>query len=346
MSFMQVESASTYGTSLSKRESPAMDPITKAILEIWKDIFSFDGIDRDSDFFDLGGNSLTAGKLQSALKKKFGVVVRTADILRHPIAADLAEKIQSIIKNVRRDELLTSNPDVIPLQPRGEGRAIFVISNSMIFRKLALQLGTDQPVYAILRNDSEPVSNQSSLDEILDFYLQKIRAVQPNGPYRLAGWCVSGWIAYGIARKLEDQGEQIELLTVIDMTAPGYWAQCNIFTKLLYYWHSFKSARKKTPTVQLLLKKLMKVDKTQEEKDDDELEEIASEVRFLGPLRGKMLLFCSQDDPINCLPPGLGWERMLGRSIQAVRLPGSHHGIFENPGAKNMAQWILSELMP
>ncbi len=330
----------------SNRAEPTDNPTPQVVLRIWKDIFGFDDIDLNSDFFDLGGNSLVAGRLQIALKEKLGVVIRTADILRHPTVADLAEKIQSVIKNVRRNELLTSNPDVIPLQPRGEGRPIFVISNSMIFRKLALQLGTDQPVYTILMKDDGPVSNKSSLSEIIDFYLQRIRAVQPNGPYRLAGWCVSGWIAYGIARKLEQQSEQIELLTVIDATAPAYLAQCNASTKLLYYWYSFKAARKKISTVHLAAKKLVKTEKTQEEKDDDEIESAASRVGLFGALQGKMLLFCSQEDPINCLPSDLGWERILGRSIQAVRLPGSHHGIFEAPGAKIMAQRILDQLMP
>ena len=324
---------------------PDGTPIAEAVLRILRDIFGFDDIGLDADFFDLGGNSLIAGRLQTIFKKKFGVVIRTADILRNPTAAELAQIVQSAITNVRRDELLTSNPDLIPLQSRGEGRPIFVISNSMIFRKLALQLGTGQPVYTILMKDDGPVSNQSPLGEIIEFYLRSIRAVQPNGPYRLAGWCVSGWIAYGIARRLEQQGEQIELLTVIDATAPAYWAQCSVSTKCLYYWHSFKASRKTTPTIQLVIKKLFKTEKTQEEKDDDEIERAASQVGLFGALHGKMLLFCSQDDPINCLPPDLGWEQILGRSIQAVRLPGSHHGIFETPGATIMAQWMRSELM-
>lgn len=319
-------------------------PVAEAILQIWKEIFKLNDINLDSDFFDIGGNSLSAGKLQIALKEKFGVIVRTADIFRHPVLSQLSQKVELAIHKSRREDILASSSNVVPLQPLGEGRPVFVISQSMIFRKLALQLGTDQPVYTIQMNEGDPGSNLLSFEEILDFYLQWIRTVQPNGPYRLAGWCVSGWIAYGIARKLEEQGEKIELLVVIDVMAPGYWSRCGWLTKLAYNWRRFNAARKEASPLQLVLKRFVKTTKSAEEEDADKLDETANQAQFLGPLRGKMLLFCSEDDPINGLPRGLGWEHMLGRQIEAISLPGNHHKIFEDDGVRIMAQAIKNQL--
>lgn len=319
-------------------------PTVEGMLRAWKDVFRFEEIEIDSNFFDLGGNSLLAGKLQTELKNKFGVVIRTADILDNVTVAELAVKVRSIIGNSRREEVLTSSENVIALQPRGKGRPLFIISQSLIFRNLALQLGTRQPTYTIRMNEGDPVSNLSPFDEILDFHLRWIRTVQPSGPYRLAGWCVSGWIAYGIARKLEMQGETIELLTVIDAVAPGYWAHCRWPTKLLYTWHRLNTARRAASAVQLILRKFIRVPDPEEAEHAAELEESASQARFLGPLKGNLLLFCSEDDPISCLPSGLGWERIIGRPVQAIPLPGNHHKIFENPGAGIMASAIRNQL--
>lgn len=319
-------------------------PTVEGMLQVWKDVFRFEEIECNSNFFDLGGNSLLAGKLQAELKKEFGVVIRTADILDNVTVVELAAKMESIIGNSRREEVLTSSENVIALQPRGEGRPLFVVSQSLIFRNLALQLGTRQPTYSIRMNEGDPVSNLSSLDEILDFHLQWIRTVQPSGPYRLAGWCVSGWIAYGIARKLEMQGETIELLAVIDTVAPGYWSQCKWSTKLIYTWHRFDTARRAASTIQLILRKLMRIADPEEAEHAAELEESASQARFLGPLEGNLLLFCSEDDPISCLPNGLGWERIIGRPVHAIPLPGNHHKILENPGAGIMASEIRNQL--
>ena len=316
----------------------------KVTLQIWKDVFGSDHIEEGSNFFELGGTPPVAARLQAAFKTRLHIAISTADLLRDPTVAGMADKIDALLAQHRREEVLASSQNVIPIQPRGEGMPVFVISQSMIFRKLALQLGTTQPVYAIAMNEGDAVSNRSSFDEIIDFHLQWIRAVQPHGPYRLAGWCISGWLAYGIARKLEDQGEEIELLTVIDAIAPGYWSNCKLPIKLRYNWRRFTIARKTTSIVELIFKRLPKAQKAQEQAASETLDETASQAQFLGPLKGNMLLFCSEEEPLSVLPDSLGWARLLGRSLEVVLLPGDHHKIFENPGAAIMAKTILAQL--
>ncbi len=323
------------------------------MLRIWKDLFKFDDIEEDSNFFDLGGDSLIAGRLQRAIANECGARLRTADILQHPTLAGLTDWLTSAGEKSRREEFLAANPSVIPVQPFGEGTPVFVISESMIFRKLALGLGKDQPVYTLqMGEDPAAPSPSASFKEITGYYMRLVREVQPTGPYRLAGWCVSGWIAYGVARRLEEQGEAIELLTVIDAAAPGFWEQSwqrKLSKNFIYGWHRFKLARRTMPPWQLISKMLARKKVTPEtilaDKLDDQQDKMASHAQFSGRLRGKLLLFCSEDEPIgSLLPPGLGWEQMLGRPISAISLPGNHHEIFNPPGAKIMAAHILREL--
>ncbi|MFH4082186.1 thioesterase domain-containing protein, partial [Acinetobacter baumannii] len=43
-----------------------------------------------------------------------------------------------------------------------------------------------------------------------------IRAVQPEGPYHLVGWSFGGQAAHAVATLLQDKGEEVALLAVMD----------------------------------------------------------------------------------------------------------------------------------
>jgi len=50
--------------------------------------------------------------------------------------------------------------------------------------------------------------------------LHALRAEQPHGPYRLAGFCLGGLIAYEIACRLREEGEEVAFLGLLDTMAP------------------------------------------------------------------------------------------------------------------------------
>ncbi len=55
-----------------------------------------------------------------------------------------------------------------------------------------------------------------TLEEIAAAQIRTIRAIQPEGPYLLGGFCNGGVIAYEIARQLEASGQTVALLLLID----------------------------------------------------------------------------------------------------------------------------------
>jgi thioesterase domain-containing protein len=59
------------------------------------------------------------------------------------------------------------------------------------------------------------------LSDMARHHIQKIRRVQPHGPYLLGGLCAGGVIAYEIARQLQKEGEQIAMLALIDAADVG-----------------------------------------------------------------------------------------------------------------------------
>lgn len=51
-------------------------------------------------------------------------------------------------------------------------------------------------------------------------HIEAMRKVRPHGPYRLGGFCNGGLIAYEMARQLQQAGEQVEFLGLIDPSPP------------------------------------------------------------------------------------------------------------------------------
>jgi thioesterase domain-containing protein len=56
----------------------------------------------------------------------------------------------------------------------------------------------------------------TSVEQMADSYFAAIRHVQPRGPYRLAGWSMGCAIAFEVAARLENAGQRVEVLALID----------------------------------------------------------------------------------------------------------------------------------
>jgi len=80
---------------------------------------------------------------------------------------------------------------------------------------LARLLGSAQPFYALdtykYNNPEAPLT----LEEVASAHLQSIRATQPEGPYLLGGFCSGAYLAYEVAKQLQEQGQKVELLMLI-----------------------------------------------------------------------------------------------------------------------------------
>ena len=55
-----------------------------------------------------------------------------------------------------------------------------------------------------------------TLEEMAAEYLKSLRTVQPEGPYLLGGFCGGGIIAFEMAQQLRDQGQEVDLLVLIE----------------------------------------------------------------------------------------------------------------------------------
>lgn len=117
-----------------------------------------------------------------------------------------------------------SRVSMIPVQTSGSKRPFFYlhvhwIGGAFYSFTLAHDLGSDQPLYVIdpLRFDGLQVP--PAIEAMAAAYIESMRAVQPDGPYLLGGFCAGGLIAYEIAQQLRAEGQAVDLLVLIDPMA-------------------------------------------------------------------------------------------------------------------------------
>jgi amino acid adenylation domain-containing protein len=194
------------------------DETEQAIAEIWAEVLGVKRVGVHDDFFALGGHSLLAVRLMTRLKERFGREVPLAALFQGATVEHLAAVVRG------HADVGTGSP-LVPIQPLGEKPPLFMVHGAagtvLRYVNLARHLGAGQPVYGLravgLEAGEEPLG---SLREMAAAYVAAIRQVQPAGPYHVAGWSTGCTAAFEVARQLQDAGDEVALLALLDGRAP------------------------------------------------------------------------------------------------------------------------------
>ncbi|KAF9402012.1 hypothetical protein BGX21_011503 [Mortierella sp. AD011] len=193
-----------------------------AIMNIWVELLGVERIGRHDGFFILGGHSLLAVKMINRIRTILGFEMSLRTLFEAPTIAELATRLLEG-GNTQND----SYEVLLPIRPHGTRPPLFCVHPgfglSWCYIGLSAQLHKDQPIYGLqargfFGNGQLP----TSLDEMALDYLDQIRSIQPHGPYHLLGYSLGGSIAHTMAAHLEQQGERVALLAVMDTSANYY----------------------------------------------------------------------------------------------------------------------------
>lgn len=193
---------------------PEPDATTEArVRAIWESVLGFAPLHADDNFFDVGGTSLAAVRVFQLIHDRMGVDLPLSTLLRAPTPAALA----AIIDGPEGERF----PSLVALRPGIEGPPLFVVhalhGDVLFFRPLALRLRTERPVYGLQARGLDPRQEpQTRIEDMAETYVDTIRSVQPHGPYALAGYSFGGLVAFEMARRLADLGEQVDALELIE----------------------------------------------------------------------------------------------------------------------------------
>ena len=59
-----------------------------------------------------------------------------------------------------------------------------------------------------------------TIEDIANKYIEKIKIIQPEGPYNIAGWCIGGTIAFEMIKQLEQKDEEVKFFALINTSPP------------------------------------------------------------------------------------------------------------------------------
>lgn len=191
------------------------------LVHLWEELLDARPIGIKDNFFFLGGHSLLAARLVSRTEQIFGKKIPLATFFAGPTIDQLA-------KILEQDAAIAEAP-VVAIQSNGTKRPLFYMHEDRIGGAyycflLADQLGPDQPFYTIEPYKFDDQHDLPTLEAMAAAHIKSLQAIQPEGPYLLAGFCIGGLLAYEMARQLQAQGQQVDLLVLIDPASPAHFS--------------------------------------------------------------------------------------------------------------------------
>lgn len=166
-----------------------------------------------SDTPKLDTEKLSSAKRMLLEKYLQGAGART-EITAPPLPAPAQETADTV----------TTRPPVAAIQPEGSSRPLFYVhihaeGGAFYCFNLAQVLGPDQPLYVLEPFRSAELRAMPTFEAMAAAYIASLRAVQPEGPYQLVGFCGGGLIAFEMAQQLQAQGQKVDLLVMIEPRA-------------------------------------------------------------------------------------------------------------------------------
>ncbi len=339
------------------------DNLEAEIRGMWQRLLKVRSIGPDDDFFDLGGHSLLATRMFAEIEKITGRKIPLSALIQNPTVAKLASYIHS------RPEI--DWPGLMPIQDEGSLPPLFIAhglgSNLLLFRALAEELGPDQPVQGIqLAAPAGAKLEELRLEAFAARSVEEILAIDPVGPYYLAGHSLGGLLVFEIATQLRRRGREIGLLALLDCNLHVAQRSKNLppaepvpFRKKAAHWRKkisrlFEGGIVNSLWRKFLYKKLMYTIEllrlTHREGQYrpqifglDPYIALFAEGYQPQPSDQDVVLFVAEDE-LTPESAARGWSQVVRGRVEVRKIPGSHQTIFIRPNVETLAAELKRRL--
>jgi thioesterase domain-containing protein/acyl carrier protein len=320
--------------------------VERKLAAAWIKVLGLEQVGLRDNFFDLGGYSLLAVKLINEIEKDLGQKIPLMTLFQTATIAGLARVLSDGNKQ-------QAWPTLVKIQQGNSKKPLVCVSapnvNALGYVSLARALGAEQTAFGLQAQhpeDAESEHSQFVVENVATEYLQALQAEQPHGPYQLIGMCRGAHIAYEMACRLQEQGETVSLLGVLDTfvmeNTYNYFWYLEHYARRLRFWLRLP-ARRKISVIDSHWRKVVF--------NRHSPESVLHRVYFPGPdfepktYAGRILVLRVIKQPRNRISSkDLGWSRLARGGVDVRTISGTHESLLREPHVRVLAS-ELSEFI-
>lgn len=342
--------------------SESRDELESTLTEIWKELLHVASVGMADNFFDLGGHSLLAMQMLALVEKKLGRRYPLSVLFEASTIRDLA----ALIRQATWSPALEGS-SLVAIEARGTKTPFFIAAGGsgrdgelLVYAQLIKYLGGGQPLYGLRAPRILPGASPSpQVSDIAAAHLKEVRAVQPKGPYFLGGECIGGNVAYEMAQQLKAEGEDVQLLVLLDTWEPNTLTRYLPWLRLQHlarFWQrrlpyhlrqfvrlSSRDGAKYIASKAALAKGLVK--KTAESHFLDGYSNgnylVTLSTYRPKPYQGDLTLVVNQ--VWHGINRNLGWRRLIDGGLEVQAVPGDHTTYIRG-NVQHLGVWFSSRL--
>jgi thioesterase domain-containing protein/acyl carrier protein len=344
------------------------------LLNLWARIFGQEKIGFQDDFFELGGNSLTALRLLAEIDQQFGVKMPLSLLEKNRTVQQMAGFIQNaqesqaaspeqVPPNTSRKTLvkmddLSYKHGVVPFQSEGEKTPIFLFPASLYLRTFASGFSPDRPVYSLYPIENGQIVYRNSVQETAVDYYRNLVEFLSHGPYMLFGHSGYGFFALEVARLLIQHGNKDVFVGLLDSYPPGpHRRQARLQDRIMIHLYNLQG-RNPREIVKYFKNSARRF---YERHSSQKTEQMIAHQKQTGHVFKvqRLLEFKYQPEPID-FPVTLfeaserpwyvhwnlmeNWHKVLTGPLEIIHVPGSHMSSLEAPHVLELVEKVEQQL--
>jgi len=205
----------------ARPSQPPRDAVELQLAAIWRDVLGGAAPGVHDSFFELGGHSLLALELVRRIERELGVSLALAALLERPTIEGVAEAIRGAAAVALAPAIYLGGA----ARPRAPvPAAVFCVPGAAMdtisLHPIARAVGDAVPIYGLQPRGLDGAQPPwRTIEDTAAAHVAAIRAIQPAGPYRIAGHSYGAHVAYEIAQQLRAAGCEVAWLAVLDARA-------------------------------------------------------------------------------------------------------------------------------
>ncbi|MGC2694589.1 MAG: alpha/beta fold hydrolase, partial [Candidatus Angelobacter sp.] len=338
-------------------------PVEMLLAQIWGRILGMNRVGITDDFFALGGHSISALRLVALTEAKLGKKLPLAVLFQKPTIEQLAALFSDPNEN-------SGFSCLVPIRVLGSRKPLFLVhpigGNVFCYKQLASLVNEERPVYAFQSQAFNGLPPHADISEMAEAYLKEMIAIQPDGPYHLAGWSMGGVIAFEMALQLKSRKLRVASLALFDSYPSSLYKGPNLDDRREAF---ISFARDLGLSIQELATLRDKTDLT----EDQMLQRVIEHAKASGALPVELKnieatrmfeVFKTNSKALRNYEPSdsyhgatlllkavQGSSHDLSKawcgfcsSVESYVIPGDHYGILKKPGLQALAERLNSHL--